>query len=301
MTTSRNWIGTINNPTILFESLWDPEAMNYMIGQLEKGEEGTLHYQLFINLKRDQRLSYLKKINNEAHWEIAKDANKARNYCKKEESRVEGPWEFGEFKKRGGDHKSLNYKEADKLWEEDKTQLTDYQIVLHEKARKIVKKDSVKEQPEFPFSFHPWQKQLMARLGVIDDRKIIFIVDKIGGSGKTKFASWYTYNNNSIYITIEKKENLLYLVEDFHTCIFMDVARAELEFLNYSTLEKIKDGHWYAGKYEGKEVHRFVPAQVVVFCNGYPNTDALSRDRYEIYTLDKNFLEYLSWADCKDL
>lgn len=38
----------------------------------------------------------MKKYARTAHWEYARDMRAAVAYCKKEETRVEGPWEFGE-------------------------------------------------------------------------------------------------------------------------------------------------------------------------------------------------------------
>jgi len=67
----------------------------YVCGQLEKGEEGTPHIQFFVNCKKPTRISALKKICNKAHFEEVKINNGAHDYCMKEETRVEGPWEFG--------------------------------------------------------------------------------------------------------------------------------------------------------------------------------------------------------------
>lgn len=40
------------------------------------------------------------------HCEITKNRNASINYCSKPETRVDGPWEFGEIPDHGGDHKS---------------------------------------------------------------------------------------------------------------------------------------------------------------------------------------------------
>lgn len=53
-----------------------------------------------------------------------------------------------------------------------------------------MKKLKPNEPYDFKFDFKPWQYALLARLGVIEDRKIIWILDKEGGNGKTRFASW---------------------------------------------------------------------------------------------------------------
>lgn len=44
---TRNWIGTYNNPKVdtkEYLELWFTKAKaTYVVGQLEKGEEGTIH------------------------------------------------------------------------------------------------------------------------------------------------------------------------------------------------------------------------------------------------------------------
>ena len=40
-------------------------------------------------------MSKLKKLHQQSHWELVKINNGAHTYCMKEETRLEGPWEFG--------------------------------------------------------------------------------------------------------------------------------------------------------------------------------------------------------------
>lgn len=70
----------------------------------------------------------------------------------------------------------------------------------------------------------------------------------------------------------------------------MDIARSEVDQLNYATLEKLKDGYWLDGKYEGEKVYRPEPANVVVLSNEMPIVDKLSKDRWEIYELKNDSL-----------
>lgn len=55
--------------------------------------------------------------------------------------------------------------------------------------------------------------------------------------------------------------------------------------LNYSTIEKIKDGIFVNTKYESN-MKFYTPPKVVVFMNEYPNMKKLSEDRYEIYEIN---------------
>lgn len=49
----RNWIATLNNPDVsppeYLERYMIMHKANYVVGQLEKGKEGTAHLQFFVN------------------------------------------------------------------------------------------------------------------------------------------------------------------------------------------------------------------------------------------------------------
>lgn len=98
---SRNWLCTLNNPALdgLYKEYlekWKTEAKaRYVCGQLEKGAEGTVHLQYFLNFAEPTRVSALKKFCSKSHFEEVKVNNGAHTYCMKEDTRIEGPWEFG--------------------------------------------------------------------------------------------------------------------------------------------------------------------------------------------------------------
>jgi hypothetical protein len=95
------YLCTLNNPDIPLEDLWNPDKMKYLGGQKEIGEQGTAHYQFVIRFQRSERLAAIKKIHKGIHAEPAQFPDKAREYCLKTETRVAGPWEYGEWKKNG--------------------------------------------------------------------------------------------------------------------------------------------------------------------------------------------------------
>lgn len=79
------------------ESTHKLHKLKYTTGQLEKGTEGTLHLQWFIQLEKPgKRISALKKVCPYTHWTPVDTKDSAWKYCHKEDTRVEGPWEFGE-------------------------------------------------------------------------------------------------------------------------------------------------------------------------------------------------------------
>lgn len=72
---------------------------DYVVFQQERGEEGTLHYQGYVELIKAQRLTQLVKLHPtlKPHWEKRKGTRQqARAYAMKDDTRVAGPWEGGQ-------------------------------------------------------------------------------------------------------------------------------------------------------------------------------------------------------------
>jgi len=88
------WMGTIP-----FEQFtpYLPAGIAYTKGQLEEGEGGYLHWQIFVNLSKPQRCSWLAKCYGiGTHWERTR-SEAAEEYVWKEETRVHGTqFELGE-------------------------------------------------------------------------------------------------------------------------------------------------------------------------------------------------------------
>lgn len=98
---SRSWIFTLNN----FSSPLDfstHSCVRYASWQHERGENGTDHYQGYIELSAPQRLSYMKNVIPGAHFEKRQGTREqARDYSRKDDTRIDGPWEYGEWIKDG--------------------------------------------------------------------------------------------------------------------------------------------------------------------------------------------------------
>lgn len=98
------WCFTFNNPP----SGWTPPTgsdIEYMVWQREKGEKGTEHIQGYVRFKSQKRFQAAKNWFSvpEIHLEPAKGNEKQnKTYCTKEETRVEGPFEYGEYDDKAG-------------------------------------------------------------------------------------------------------------------------------------------------------------------------------------------------------
>jgi len=99
MAQSRNYLLTLNNPTEPAQEYLDKIHQTlkavYTVGQLEKGANGTIHIQFFMNFHIARRPAFIKKFDNRLHLDVVKVNNGAHDYCMKEETRVDGPWELG--------------------------------------------------------------------------------------------------------------------------------------------------------------------------------------------------------------
>lgn len=62
---------------------------------MEVGKEGTPHIQFYLNFEKATAITALKKHCSKAHFEPVNVDNGAAAYCMKEDTRLEGPWEFG--------------------------------------------------------------------------------------------------------------------------------------------------------------------------------------------------------------
>ncbi|AFN42891.1 putative viral replication protein [Acartia tonsa copepod circovirus] len=77
---------------------------DYRVGQLERGDNGTLHIQGYYHHRVMKSFNQMKKLIPNAHWEIAKGSPKQnRDYCTKEDTRVPDtrPFEEGECPHQG--------------------------------------------------------------------------------------------------------------------------------------------------------------------------------------------------------
>ncbi|GAC77854.1 replication protein, partial [uncultured marine virus] len=77
-----------------------PDHVSYIIFGHEEGESGTPHLQGYIQCNSNKRLAGLKKLQGNAHWELARgNAQENITYCSKDGS-VE-PSGFPESLKKG--------------------------------------------------------------------------------------------------------------------------------------------------------------------------------------------------------
>ena len=106
MATCRNYLCTRNFSNFnqfplnfvknYLKDVYEQTEAKYVVGQGERGEQNhILHIQFYVNFANPQRMSKIKTFDNAVHVERVLVNNGADTYCMKEQTRVEGPYEFG--------------------------------------------------------------------------------------------------------------------------------------------------------------------------------------------------------------
>merc|ERR1711954_26586 len=145
-----------------------------------------------------------------------------------------------------------------------------------------------------------WQMDLRQYLDKPCDRKVIWVVGNDGNEGKSFFQENIREEfGYSRVCTLELSENprntfhILGKLCSTNTDIFLfNVARAEfLDLGQYKILERIKDGVAVDGKYNSQKLNFKKPNVLIVFSNGKPDQNKLSKDRWTILKISKDLTE----------
>lgn len=295
MAQSTRWCFTLNNYTdvdeVLYRALGQTETIKYLVFGREVGENGTPHLQGFVIFNTNHRLRAVRLLlGNRGHYEVARGTSlQASAYCKKDH-------DFEEFGQVPAEQGKRNDFADFKQWVlEQPTKPTDRRVAsefpgLFIRYGRIMEWiDKVYPSPVLVEGEpRTWQRALGARLDAdADDRKIIFVVDELGGSGKSWFVRWWLSLHGELTqrLSIGKRDDLAYAIDESKQFFLFDVPRSQSEFLQYSVLEQLKDRMIFSPKYTSRnKMLQFTP-HVVVFMNEAPDRNKLSVDRYTVINI----------------
>lgn len=135
----------------------------------------------------------------------------------------------------------------------------------------------------------PWQQELYDYLmNEPDDRTIVWVVDKVGGKGKSLFAKYMAWKHNDVLAaTMNKSADILTLVEEHYKTYLLDLPRSyDVHYCPFNALEQIKNGFVTEGKLKKTaRMLNFAPPHIVVFSNDDPEMTKISHDRWKIIRL----------------
>lgn len=230
--------------------------------QKEKGDSGYEHYQGRFSLKVKLRIGTLisKNYFEGYHLSITSGTNKDNDfYVTKEDTRIAGPWKD-----------------------------TDEEIYIPRQIRGI--------------ELRTWQKQIVALADIFDTRKIHCIIDTTGNIGKTILCTYIGAHRigKSIPFANDYKDILRMVMDMPISKLYtIDMPRAvNKERLGqmYAALETVKGGYAYDDRYKFKDQYFDCP-QIVVFTNKVPDRGYLSKDRWNMLTVNPETWALESWKD----
>lgn len=294
---ARHYAFTLNNYVgddllSLSQSVESGKA-RYVIFGKEIASTGTPHLQGHVwfpvqtTIKRGKTL-----LGVEAHLTVARDIRRSIEYCKKDGDFTE----FGtppDVQSKSGERNDLQafrdavasgIRDLPTLRETHPTVLARYPRFCLSVIRDLKPKISVPT-----YEMRDWQSHVVDFCsGDPDPRRILFVVDKKGNSGKTYLCDYLECSKEKVQVLKPAKAaDMAYEYDEETKILLVDVPRSKMEKFDYmyAFLESIKDGRLFSPKYE-PVTKRFPPPHVVVMMNEEPDMLALSEDRYEIYVVD---------------
>ena len=129
-------------------------------------------------------------------------------------------------------------------------------------------------------------------------RKIYWFWESKGGWGKSMLATYMIDQMRATEVSGKGADVLCgisKLIEDQGECppiVIYDIPRCQTDYVSYMSIEKLKDGKFFSGKYESGMV-RYNRPHIICFANEPPKEELLSSDRWIITELDPNEYNYV--------
>ncbi len=247
---SRSWFFTWNNyqnehiDYLLKELSLFPDTL--YIFQQECGKSGTPHLQGVIKWKLQKDFNWVRK----KFFLSLANINKTRGwkaavaYCCKAESRIEEPY--------------TNIKDL------------------------VIPKALV--DPLKGLKLYEYQQEVLDYIGLDPDpRKIYWYWEEDGNTGKSALCKHLALRYYALVIS-GKATDIKYAIASMKLkpeIIIIDIPRSYQKFISYSTIEEIKNGMFFSGKYEGQMVIFNTP-HIFCFANSEPDYEMMSEDRWRI-------------------
>ncbi len=309
MSLAKRWCFTLNNYTEedkrRVEDLLTEQVCVFAVVGLEVGSvAATEHMQGFVHFRSRKTFRAMQKLLPGAHLEVAR-ASDVENleYCSKggrvllkvgtPASKTETNHSYldahrlAQLVVEGGDLCHLI-----SSCDEYKAAYAKHQrfvdTMVAKKQKKTMEEGYYAYFREQNFVFYKWQSELYDELigTAPHPRRIVWYIDRVGGSGKSTFASVFIARGatGAVRYGVVKPQDMA-LAYKGERVVFFDLARSSHDLLPLCALmEELKNGEVFSGKYESC-TKRFRPPHVIVFSNFGPPNGAFSQDRLDVRVL----------------
>lgn len=255
----KKYVFTLNNyknEEVEDLKVWCAKVPKFYIFGFEVGEQGTPHIQGYIELLVKKRYT---TIQNECLW--AKRAH---------------------FETAKGNR--------------------DSNITYCSKDNNFITNLPIKKPLKVIQELLPWQEKMENTLiNCTNDRAVHWIYDPETGTGKTQFMKYMCNKYKAIFSYGGKKNDVINLVYNNKkyfeyepkNIVFFNLAKdINPDHISYQSMEQIKDGCISNNKFEAGCFLCNSPT-ICVLSNILPNTDAMGRGRFILYTIsDKQLKNY---------
>lgn len=215
----------------------------------------------------------------------------------KEESREDGPWEFGEFNEpsqgKRNDIEDLKdfiltgpTKTKNQIMDEFPGCYAKYQGFIELLINRRIVQDIEKVELDNPY---PWQAELKE---LLEDephpRQIYWVYDDVGNNGKSYFLRhMLTTKPEEVFFNTGGKTADIAYAYNAQKYVFFDYARDKADSVNYQVMEQFKNGMMFSTKYNSMQKVFKVP-HVIVLANFKPEQGKFSADRLRLFQIGAN-------------
>jgi hypothetical protein len=254
---------------------------------------GAFHLQCYIQFKNQVRLSKIKKIDNQSHWETARGSFEENfKYCSKDKNYIE--WGTPKKNEQGKRNDLINLCDDIKKGKKKK-----------EIRVNSLLSDKIKQENEIYIptiyrgleeKLYPWQKIIWDSRDKDFERTINILYSPEGNEGKSTIAALVDLHGRGMLIrSVNKKEisqSIYYQLADRNIrtpgVMIFDLPRAMGEDNLYCLFSLIKDIKTGVVQNARHAEWWFDPPSIWIFTKFIPNKDFLSGDRWNIWIIDEN-------------
>lgn len=269
----------------------------FAVHQLERcPNTRRLHLQGYLKGASRKGMGYWKDVVPflaTAHFEPRRGTElEAIEYCEKTDSRVAGPWHFGDRPTGPGQRTDVaaytarvaELAASGVTWREATCTLCDEFPAMHMRSMRNAELIfNARAPPPSDSDFVPreWQKDVIDIVqGPADDRTVHWFYDEIGNMGKSRLTRHLIAEHGALFLGGKLMDMAHIYAKQKSRIVIFDITRAQADYSAalYTFAEQLKNGFLCSTKYDGQMV-TFKPPHVIFFANSKPDETRWSSDR----------------------